>query len=85
MAGFRRDQSRFDGLQVTHFADQDHVRILTERTAKSLGERTRIDVDLALRYKGFFVAMEKFDRVLDRDDMAVALLVNMVNDRGKRG
>src|SRR5690606_15940741 len=84
MAGFRGKQCRFYGFEVAHFADENHVRILTERTAKRFGERTRINIDLALRYERFFIFVKEFDRVLDRYDMAISIGIYLVHDRGKR-
>ena len=53
MAGFGGDEGRLDRLEVAHFADQDHIRVLTQAAAKRLGKITRIDIDLTLRDKRF--------------------------------
>jgi len=34
VAGFSRVERRANGFQVAHFADQDHVRILTQTGAQ---------------------------------------------------
>ena len=43
VAGFGRVQRGADGFQIAHFADQNHVRILTQGSAQRRRERRRID------------------------------------------
>ena len=38
VAGFGRGDGRLDRLQVAHFADQNHVRVLAQGAAEGLGE-----------------------------------------------
>src|SRR6059058_1623204 len=85
MAGFRGHQCGLDRLEVAHFADKDYVWILPQAAAKSLGKITRIDVHLTLRYERFLILVQEFDRVFDRDDVAVAFLVDMIDNCGERG
>jgi hypothetical protein len=75
VARLGRGQRGLDRLVVAHLADEDDVGILAERAAERLGERLGVDLDLALVDDRFLVAVEKLDRVLDRDDVlgAVAL------------
>jgi hypothetical protein len=44
-----------------------------------------LDVDLALGDDGFFVAMNKFDRFLDRDDVAAEVRVDVIEQCRERG
>ena len=38
MAGFRGEEPGLDRLEVAHFADQDDVRVLSQRAAQGVGE-----------------------------------------------
>ena len=68
VTGERRLHGDFGRFQVANFADQDHVRVVTQNRAQTGGERQPIlafDLDLV-------DAVELvFDRVFDRDDLAV--------------
>ena len=79
--GFEGDLGRF---KVTHFADEDNLWRLAKSGAQGGGEILCIGADLALVDGGFFVRVQKLDRVLDRDDVIGLCLVYMVDDRGER-
>ncbi len=85
MARFGGDEGGLDSFEVTHFADEDHIRVLTQTSAKSFGKRSCIDIDLALGDKRFSVLVKEFDRVFDSDDVTIACGVDGINDRRKRG
>ncbi len=74
-----------DGFQVAHFAYQDHVRILTERSAQRGRKRRSIDLDFALVDIAFFVAMQEFDGIFDGDDVLGAGRVDAIDHCGQRG
>ena len=84
MAGLGCGQRGRDGLEVAHFAEEDHVGVLTERAAKRVGEPGRIDADLALVDDAALVLMEELDWILDRDDVIGADPVDLVDHRRKR-
>ena len=48
VAGLGRGDRGRHRLQIAHLADEDHVRILPQHVAQRVGERARIDADLAL-------------------------------------
>ena len=77
-------QRRFDRLEVAHLADQDHVRVLAEAGPQGVGEGVRVRVKLALIDEALLVLVEEFDRVLDRDDMELPLVVDLVEHGGER-
>ena len=85
MSGLRRGQRGLDGLQVAHFAHQDHVGVLAQRGLERLGKRERVDADLALVDDAPLVADEELDRVLDRHDVARLVGVDVIDHRGERG
>src|SRR5688572_22947140 len=85
MACFSRDKSGLYRFKVPHFAHEDHVRVLSQAAPEGLGERTGVHVHLSLCDERLLVLMEKFDRVFDGDDVAISLLVYMVDHRRQRG
>src|SRR5436190_13998650 len=85
MTGLRGDQSSLDRFEVSHFAYKDHIWILSERPSKRLSECPGINIDLTLSDKGKLVFMQEFDRILDRNDMAVSCGVYVVDDRRQCG
>ena len=82
MAGLRDAQRRFDRFQVAHFADQHDVGIFTERGAQRVRETVGVAVNLALVDQAALVLMDVFDRILDGEDVAVTLDVDLVDHRG---
>ena len=85
VSGLGRRQRRLDGLQIAHFADQDHVRVLAQRRLERLRERERVDADLALIDDAALVADQELDRVLDGHDVAGLVAVDVIDHRRERG
>ena len=79
---FRGMDGHFDGLQVTHFTDDDDVGVFTEGGAEGVLEGTRMAVQFALCDVAAFWLIDDFDRVLDSDDMVVAVFVDVFRERG---
>ena len=73
-----------DGFRITHLADQDHVGILAQRRAQPGAEVVGIHADLALRHRAVDVAVQEFDRVLEREDVPMLVLVDVIDDRRHR-
>ena len=48
VAGLGRRERGRDRLEVAHLADEDHVGVLAQRGPERLGERRRVEADLAL-------------------------------------
>src|SRR3954471_18737710 len=66
VTGFRSGDRRPDRFQVAHFADQDHVRVLTQRVLQAGGEGRNVRADFAL-LDGALVRHERvFDWVFHR-------------------
>ena len=85
MTGFCGGYGCIDGLEVTHFSDQDNVRVLTESRSQGTCEAVYVLPDLTLVYHGLLVGVQILDRVLDCDDVAVLGTVDVVYHRRKRG
>ena len=69
VARLGRGQRGRDRLEVAHLADEDHVRVLAQRCAQRLGEADGVGADLALVDDAALVAVQKLDRILDREDV----------------
>src|SRR5467141_3988860 len=85
MAGFRGEQRRGNGLQVAHFADQNHVRVLTKSSAQRGGKVRGVHFDFALIDEAFFVAVQELDGVFDGDQVVGAIGIDAVDHRRQRG
>src|SRR5262249_54021911 len=72
-------QRRLDRLQVTHFADQHDIGIFTKGGAQSVAEALGVGMQLALVDHTVLVHVNKFDRVLDRQDVVMPLGVDLVD------
>lgn len=78
MTGFCGGYGCIDGLEVTHFSDQDNVRVLTESRSQGACEAVYVLPDLTLVYHGLLVGVQILDRILDCDDVAVLGTVDVV-------
>ncbi len=83
MSSLCRRQSRLDGFFITHLADQDDIRSLTERCAKTGYIAFCIQADLSLSYNTLIMAVQILDRILQRDNVSIARFVDLINDAGK--
>ncbi len=81
----RDPQRGLDRLEVPHFADQDDIRVLAERGAQRGAERRGVGMHLALVHEAVLVLVDVLDRVLDRENVLLALGVDLVDHRGERG
>ena len=84
VARFRDAQRGFDRLEVAHFADEDDVGVFTQCGAQRVAEALGVAVHLALIDQTALVLVHEFDRVLDRENVIVALLVDLVEHRRER-
>ena len=48
MTRFGGADGGFDGFQVAHFTDQNHVRVLTQHASERFRERRYVDTKFAL-------------------------------------
>ena len=73
VAGLGDPQRRLDRLEVAHLADEHDVGVLAQRRAQRVREAVRVAVHLALVDQAALVLVDVLDRVLDREDVLVAL------------
>ena len=83
VAGLGRLERGLRGLLVAELADQDHVGVLAQHAPKRLLEGLGVEADLALVDDAALVDVDELDRVLDRDDVLVAVAVDLVEHRGE--
>ena len=85
VTGFGRRHGQADGFQVSHFANQNRVRVFTQRGLQRCRERQRHGADFALVDQAFLGLVHEFDGVFHRQDMAVLGLVEVVDHGRQRG
>ena len=78
-------QCNFDGFAVAHLADEDHFGRLPQRRAQCQRKTRRVGMQFALVNRGFFVAMQEFDGVLDSEDVTGLFCIHLVQDGSERG
>ena len=84
VAGLGRGQRGRDRLEVAHLAHEDHVGVLAKGCLQAEREALCVVADLALVDHALLVAVQELDRVLDREDVLLALLVDLVDHRRQR-
>src|SRR6267142_2769962 len=84
VAGFGGEEGRGNGFKVAHFADQNHVRVLTKSGAQRGGEVRGVHFHFALIDEALLVAVQELDGVFDGDQVIGAIRVNAINHRGER-
>ena len=73
MAGLGGGERGLDRLAVAHLADEDDVGVLAHRGTQRDGEVVGVDADLALVDHRELVVVQDLDRVLDGDDVDLAV------------
>src|SRR5690606_36897926 len=71
-------------FQVTHFTDQDDVRVFTQSRTQGFGEAQGVAVHFALVDQALLRFVNEFDRVLDGEDVLVLGVVQVV-EHGREG
>ena len=85
VAGFGGGQRQPDGFLIAHLAHQNDVRVLAQRRTQRLVEPQRIAMHLALIDQTALTLVYEFNRILDGQDMAILVLVDMINHRRQGG
>ena len=78
-------QGQFDRFQIAQFADQNDVRVLAQRPAQGRGKRLGVQAHFAMIDQAAFAFVNEFDRVLDSNDMVLAVLVGVIHNGRQRG
>src|SRR4029453_18779569 len=81
---FRERNRIVHRLALAHFTDQDHVGRLAQRVLQRHLPAVAVHTHLALREDAVLVLVDELDRILDRDDVAIAVLVAVAEQRRHR-
>ena len=83
---FRSTDSELNRFQIPHFTHQDHVRVFAESGSQGIGEAACVFVELALVHQALIAGVDEFDRILDREDVLTAAVVDVIQQgRQRRG
>ena len=85
VTGFRRGNGGPDGFDIAHLPHQNHIGILAERGPERSEKALCVVTDLELADEALIVPIDKLDRVFNRDDVALANLVDVREHRCQRG
>jgi hypothetical protein len=80
VAGFGRLDRDRHCFEVAHLADQHDVGILAQRRPQCRLEAGGVRVHFALVDDAALVLVHELDRILDRDDVIVACLVDVISE-----
>ncbi len=84
MSGLRDFQCCFHRFEVAHLSNQDDVGILAQCRTQRGREAARVTVHLSLVDETALVLMDVLDRILDGENVLVALRVDLVEHGRKR-
>ncbi len=76
-----RLESGVEGVEVADLAHEQNVGVLPQHAAQRLGEAIGVGSNLALVDAALDVAVQELDRIFDRDDVRVPVLVDVVKHR----
>ena len=72
------------GLTITNLADQNDIGRLAQGVAQRSVPRIGIHAHFALRDHAILVLMHKFNRIFNRNDVPISVLVAVADHRGQR-
>ena len=84
VAGLGRGERGLHRLDVAHLTDEDDVGVLAQHPLQRGVEVGGVGADLALVDDRALVGVQDLDRVLDRDDVPVVVVVDEVDHRAER-
>ena len=82
VTGLGRGDGGADGVLVAHLAHHDDVRVLPQRRDERIVEAAGVNAHLPLIDQARGRLVDELDRVLDRDDVPAARLIDAVHQRG---
>ena len=80
LTGLGGSHCNADGFVVAHFAEQDNIRRLAQRSAERVDVAVGVDIDLTLADYAAIVLVEELYRILYSYYMPAAILVDTVED-----
>ena len=85
VTGFCRGNRSLNSFEVSHFPDQNHIRVHSQNATQCLREARNIDPNFSLIDCRFFVVVVVLNWVFQRDDMVIDVVVHPVNHAGQSG
>ena len=85
VSGFGRLDRDGDRLEIPHLADEHDVRVFAQRGAQRVLEPFGVGVHLALVDEAPLVLVYELDRIFNRDQMIITVLVDVVDHGAERG
>ena len=77
----RRRARQWKSWEIVHFSENDHLRVTTEGMNEGSIKGLGIIAKVTLHDDAFFVRMDKFNRVLDRDHMPPGVFIKVIQHR----
>ncbi len=66
-----------DRCEVSHFSDDNDIRIFTKNRSDTIRKCVKLLSKLTLMNQGFFILIDKFDWIFEGDNMALGITVDM--------
>ena len=85
MSGLGSEQCCGNCLVISHLSYQYDIRVFSQGTADRRRKIGNIFANFSLMDQGLFTLIHVLDRIFDGDDMAVAVLVHMLDHSCKGG
>ena len=85
MARFRGGNRQLNGFQIAHFTHENHVGIFAQRRPQCAGKTFRVITNLPLTDQTFDRIVNKLQGIFQRQNMFVAGLINMMDERRQSG
>ena len=85
VAGLCCSKGELNGLQVAHLPNHDDIGVFSQSSTKSPAEGFGVGVDFALVDVATCRLEDILDRILERENMVLAVMVNEVHEGGEGG
>ena len=72
-------QCQLNGFKVAHFPYKYDVRVFTQGGSERVGETLGVGAQLALADHRVFMAVQKFNRVFNRENVLALVLIDPVD------
>jgi len=84
LSGFRRRHGNLHSLPIPHLSQQDHIRALPQGAAERRHIAGAVNMDLPLADDALSVPVDILHRILQRQDMSAAAVIDLIDDAGQR-
>ena len=84
MAGHRRFHGQGNGFQITHLADHDDIRVFAQGSTQGRGKAVGMCADFPVVDDTFLAVMDKFDGILNGQNMIFADFIAFIDNRPPR-